>query len=267
MAKVTYETLQGFASDVETSGAIPKLLTVSNPKTAKGEGFGYLTAILHLSPARIAGFEVCASRTLGCTNACLNTAGRGGIFEAIHVCRIRRTVAFRVNREAFMRQLEKEISAHVRRAAKHGLTPCIRLNGTSDIPFENVRYVRADGSKGTIFERFPDVQFYDYTKHSHRFARPLPANYDLTFSLADGNEDKADEAMRNGARVAVVFRNAVKPNARKWTLPATWNGVTVVDADATDLRFLDPKGVYCGLRAKGAAKLDKTGFVHDTNPA
>jgi len=143
------------------------------------------------------------------------------------------------------------------------------LNGTSDLPWEHVRVTFADGTVGTIFDRFPGVQFYDYTKVATRFGKPLPANYDLTFSLADGNERAAELVLARGGRVAVVFRNADRPTARaaNWTLPSSWNGVTVVDADKHDLRFLDPHGVYCGLKAKGLATRDATGFVHDIAPA
>lgn len=258
---ITHADAVAIAADVEAAPCA--LLTLSNPKTAKGEGYGYLTAILHLAPARIAGFEVCPGRTEGCTAACLNTAGRGGIFEGIHRARVRRTKWFRADRPAFMLALEREIAAHVRRAARHGLAPAVRLNGTSDIPWENVRYRGAGGFHGTIFERFPDVQFYDYTKVATRFARQLPGNYDLTFSAADENDRAVDVALKHGARVAVVFRNTARPFARKWDLPATWNGRPVIDADAHDLRFTEPAGVICGLRAKGAARTDRSGFVRD----
>ena len=61
-------------------GGVPKeLLTLGNPKTAKGEKLWYFTAILHLAPATLSGFEVCSHRSAGCTAACLNTAGRGGM--------------------------------------------------------------------------------------------------------------------------------------------------------------------------------------------
>jgi hypothetical protein len=36
-----------------------------------------------------------------------------------------------------------------------------------------------------------------------------------------------------------------------------------VDGDKDDLRFLDPQGVIVGLKAKGDAKHDDTGFVID----
>jgi hypothetical protein len=43
----------------------------------------------------------------------------------------------------------------------------------------------------------------------------------------------------------VVFRDK---------LPKTYAGHTVFNGDDTDLRFLDPKGVVVGLKAKGEAK-------------
>ncbi len=245
------------------------LLTVgtANPKTGKGEKRGYRTAILHLSPARLSGFEVCAGRTVGCTAACLNTAGRGGMNtaapSAIHVARMRRTRFFKRDRHGFGLMLERELEAHHRAAARAGLEPVVRLNGTSDLPWENVTFTWADGTTSTVFERYPLTTFYDYTKVVSRLRKPLPANYDLTFSLADGNEAEAAEAIRLGFRVAVVLRNTANPGAKHWTLPARWRGVPVVDADKTDLRFLEPAGVYCGLRAKGLAKQDRTGFVHN----
>ncbi len=239
----------------------------ANPKVGKGEKRGYRTAILHLSPARLSGFEVCAGRTPGCSAACLNTAGRGGMNtaepSAIHVARMRRTRYFKRDKRGFGLMLEREINAHLRAAKRQGLTPVVRLNGTSDLPWENVRFTWADGSESTVFERYPLTTFYDYTKVIGRLRKPLPANYDLTFSLADGNEEQAAEAIRLGFRVAVVLRNTANPGAKKWALPRRWNGVRVVDADKTDLRFLEPAGVYCGLRAKGLAKADTTGFVHN----
>lgn len=267
MSTFTTASVTALAPSVEAAPSA--LLTTGNPKTAKGEGYGYLTAILHLAPHKASGFNTCAGATAGCIAACLNTAGRGGFDSTIQRARIRKTKWFRADRPAFMLQLEREISAHVRAAARHGLKPAVRLNGTSDIPWEGIRATWSDDSTSTVFDRFPDVQFYDYTKLAARFGRPLPANYDLTFSLADGNERAAAVVLRNGGRVAVVFRNAHRPTARaaNWTLPNVWNGTPVVDADAHDLRFLDPRGVYCGLKAKGLATRDASGFVHDIVPA
>ena len=98
---------------------------------------------------------------------------------------------------------------------------------------------------------FPTVQWYDYTKIANR--RDLPANYHLTFSLAESNLDNAKQALRNGMNVAAVFRK----------VPRVFLGHAVMDGDATDLRFLDPKPVIVGLKAKGKAKKDTSGFVQN----
>lgn len=262
--QVTYQSVERLH---ETIVAGPStLLTVNgNPKTDKSVKYGYLTGILHLAPARLSGFEMCADRTDGCTDACLNTAGRQGTGGAFRVriisARIRRTKWFRQDRPAFMLQLHRDIAAVERKAAREGLKPAIRLNGTSDIPWENVRYTRPDGSRGTLMDAFPRVTFYDYTKSALRFKRPRPANYDLTFSAAESNGAAEKLARRYGARVAIVFGHAERPNAKRWDLPETFEGSPVVDADRHDLRFLEPPGVVCGLRAKGLAKTDTSGFV------
>jgi hypothetical protein len=153
-----------------------------------------------------------------------------------------------------MAQLVRDIEEHIRTAEKHGLKPAVRLNGTSDLPWENIRC----GDSPNIFARFPDVRFYDYTKVPVRIrkrALDIP-NYSLTFSLAESNDGNARDAMAAGLNIAVVF--AVK---RGQPLPATYWGRPVFDADVSDLRFTDPAGVICGLRAKGRAIYDRSGFV------
>jgi hypothetical protein len=259
--------LAAIAAGVEAKPS--KLLTTSNPKTAKGEGYGYLTAILHLAPHKASGANLCSDATAGCAAACLNTAGRGGFDLRIQEARIRKSKWFRADRQAFMLRLEREIRAHIRNARRHGLEPCVRLNGTSDIPWESVRFESSSGARATLFELYPNVQFYDYTKSALRFGKSLPANYDLTMSAADGNERAVEYAQSFGARVAVVFRNKRRPKAqaRYWSLPKSYKGRKLVDADRHDLRFLEPKGVICGLKAKGSAVLDTTGFVREIVPA
>ena len=226
-----------------------KLLSTANPKIQKGTKLGYLSFILHLAPATLSGKETCPKRTAGCTAACLNTAGRGGMFRKgentnmIQQARIRKTKMFFEQREAFLAQLAKDIKLGIKQAAKLGLTPVFRLNGTSDLSVE----------KWGIIEQFPTVQFYDYTKVLGRKVAHLP-NYHLTFSAADGNEADVAKAIQQGMNVAMVFDK----------LPSEYMGVTVNDADEHDLRFLDPKGTIAGLKAKGRAKKDTTGFVRRT---
>lgn len=225
----------------------------ANAKTVKGQKKGYLTAILYLAPANLSGRNVCPMATPGCISACLNTAGRGA-FSTTQMARIKKTNMFFERRAQFMLQAEKEIVAFIKRAHKLNLIPTVRMNGTSDIKFENISFVAADGKMyRNIMERFPDIQFYDYTKHPIR--NNLPKNYKLTFSLAENNEDHARKAIENKMNIAVVFR---KPD-----FPKKYLGLKVIDGDETDLRFLDPKNSIVGLKAKGRAKRDLTGFVKE----
>lgn len=221
-----------------------KLLTYSNTKVLKGTGRGFLTAILHLAPHKLSGYNVCPKATKGCSAACLNTAGRGK-FTKIQNSRIRKTKEFFESRDIFMAQLIKDIKAVVRKANREGLTPAIRLNGTSDIRWETVSV----GDFANLMAMFPTVQFYDYTKIPNR--RNIPANYHITFSLAEDNDTEAVTAIGNGYNVAAVFRNA----------PNTFMGLPVINGDDTDLRFLDIKGCIVGLSPKGDAKKDTSGFV------
>jgi len=170
--------------------------------------------------------------------------------KPIQDARIRKTNWFYDDRTGFMQQLVKDVRAGIRKAERLGLIPVFRLNGTSDLRWETVR---VDGYSN-IFEMFPNVQFYDYTKLSNR--RNIPANYHLTFSRSESNEQLLDEALANGMNLAVVFSTKKKAD-----LPIRYRSLPVVDADDTDLRFLDPAGSVCGLRAKGRASKDTTGFV------
>jgi len=229
-----------------------KLLSTANPKIQKGTKLGYLSFILHLAPADLSGHNTCPKATAGCKSACLNTAGRGGMFRKgentnmIQKARIRKTQYFYNARQDFMLDLKKDIEKGIKLAAKLGLTPVFRLNGTSDLSWE--KYDMLPGLN--VFECFPTVQFYDYTKVLGRKVKGI-ANYFLIFSKADGNDSDVAEAILQGMNVAAVFDQ----------LPAEHMGRPVINADEHDLRFLDDKGVIAGLKAKGRAKKDYSGFV------
>lgn len=218
-----------------------KLLTVENAKTTKGESLGYLTGILYLAPSNLSGANLCPYSSAGCRAACLNTAGRGR-FDSIQEARIIKTLHFLNNRAGFIEQLREDIKALVRSAQRQGLKPCVRLNGTSDIPWERIA--------PELFEEFSDVQFYDYTKWPEDSRTNRPVNYHLTQSY---NEEIG--LINQALNLAVVFRDK---------LPDTFYGVKVIDGTEHDLRFLDESGVIVGLIAKGKAKKDVSGFVINT---
>jgi hypothetical protein len=238
-----------------------KLLTIGNPKMIKGMKQGYMTYILHLAPATLSGYNTCPKATAGCIAACLNTAGRGGMFKkgestnVIQQARIRKTKMFFENRLEFMALLVKDIELGIKQSEKKDLIPVFRLNGTSDISFEKYEVIRNGLEYENIFDAFSEVQFYDYTKILGRKVTGI-SNYHLTFSEADGNALDTLNAIRSGMNVSTVF--GIKKNS---PMPDFWNGMNVFNGEDSDLRFLDPKGVVVGLYAKGKAKKDVSGFV------
>jgi hypothetical protein len=237
-----------------------KLLNSGNAKTLKGEKVGFRTFGLHLSPATKSGFNVCQWASAGCRAACLDTAGRG-CMSNVQNSRINKTKRFFKDNYGFMSDLRSEIGKAIKSAARKSLTPCFRLNLTSDIPWENVRKGRTVNPQLVrplnVMEEFPNVNFYDYTKGFTRMMAwlngKLPKNYHLTFSRSEEtSDDRIKKILSLGGNVAVVFRGS---------LPKTYLGFPVVDGDENDLRFKDKKGVIVGLVEKGLAKKDETGFV------
>jgi hypothetical protein len=261
-------------------GAIENLFTrpTSNPKVAKGLKKGVSTLVLHLAPSDSSGVQMCPRATEGCRAACLNTAGRGGLgldadgMNSIQRARRRKAYWWTMRREEFLARIVREVANHEKRSRKQGYLPAIRLDGTSDNRWERIPVVRDGRTFPNIMRAFPRVTFYDYTKRTDRgdaVTGALPRNYHLTFSLADGNDADAEQAFARGWNVAVVLRTpeiarrAGTRYATRAPLPATFNGRPVIDGDVSDVRFRDKRGVYVGLRAKGRAVADTSGFVRD----
>ena len=232
------------------------ILTIArDAKTVKGVKFGYLTGIMYFAPSDISGYQVCPmAKKAQCDVACLYTAGRGA-YNIVQQARIAKTKRFFEDRENFLLDLEFSINKLVKQAEKLGLTPLVRLNGTSDITFENIPFK----NHSNIFDAFPNVQFYDYTKLPTR--KNIPANYDLTFSYSgvDTFAPITKKALLNDklSRIAVVFD-------KKENIPQTFEGKTVLSGDNSDIRHLDAKNTIVALYAKGKAKHDTTGFVIKT---
>lgn len=213
------------------------LLTKNNFKTKKGEKLGWITYILYMSPYtdNSKGINLCPHASKGCSNSCLFNSGFGGMYDKVREGRKNKTEWFLNNRSEFMQHLDKEVAAAVKRHEGKDKF-AIRLNGTTDIRWEKI-IVRDNKN---IFELYPNVQFYDYTKNPVRFDIELPANYHLTFSRSETNEDTALEILAKGYNVAMVFK----------TLPAEYKGYKVIVGDETDLRFLDESNVIVGLTYK-----------------
>lgn len=227
-----------------------------NPKTIKGQKYGFMTGVLYLAPSTLSGRNTCAMADVaGCAAACLNTAGRGA-FSNVQKARIAKTEYYFSDRAGFMANLAADIKLLAKKAAARGLVPLVRLNGTSDIKWENVPLTIAGVDYPNIMAAFPDIQFYDYTKISNR--DNLPANYDLTFSYSGVPQYQTyvKQAIIKGMRVAVVFRSRA-------AIPESFLGLQCVDGDDSDIRHIDPAGVIVALYAKGKARRDNSGFVVD----
>ena len=231
------------------------LITFDNAKTTKGESLGWLTGILYLAPFTLSGRNVCPHASPRCIEDCLNLAGMG-IFDNVQQARIRKTQLFHASPKAFVERLDRDVTKARRRAERARMRLAVRLNGTSDLPWENL----GGEAKRSIIIRHPDLTFYDYTKNPKRMYRYLsgemPENYHLTFSRSEKNDNEAIAVTRLGGNVAVVFSTK-----KKDALPETYLGAPVIDGDEHDLRFLDPRGVVVGLRAKGKAKTSRSDFV------
>ena len=170
--------------------------------------------------------------------------------NSVNKARLNKTYYFLANRSKFLKHLDHEIKLSYERAKRQGLKYTVRLNGTSDLPFE--RYKLDNGLN--LMENNPNVQFIDYTKISNRFKYKIPTNYNLTFSQSEINLNETKEIIKSKYNVATVFR---------YKLPKKWLGRKVINGDKHDLRHLDPKKVVVGLIAKGKAKKDFNGFVQD----
>jgi hypothetical protein len=230
------------------------LLSTINSKTTKGEKLGYTTYIMYMAPhtQNSKGVNLCKKASKGCAAACLFGSGAAR-FDAVQQGKINKTEYFIHDRKAFMLQLAVEIT---KIQAKHkkivgeksnSKRPvykkfAIRLNGTADIPWERLK-IRDNKN---IFELFPDIQFYDYTKLDERFGNVImPKNYHLTFSRSEENDKESLDILNRGYNVAYVFGVRDVQN-----LPKTYKGFKVINGDESDLRFLDEQNVIVGLKYK-----------------
>lgn len=213
-----------------------------NGKVSKQHTYG-----LYLSPAEISGYNTCTHSTHECRLGCLNTSGRAAMDIAcgknsIANARTIKTKILFEQQDFFMQWLIADITGKQRLAINKGYGFSVRLNCTSDIDWANVRYNGLN-----IFEHFPNIQFYDYTKNPNKFVGIAP-NYHLTFSYTGRNWHACKAVLDRGFNIAVVF-NATKDVE----LPTTFNGYNVTNGDLTDYRVADSKGVIVGLKWKRIA--------------
>jgi len=246
----------------------------SNPKVAKNGKLDVLSAPLHLAPFNLSGFNVCAQASKGCAAACLHTAGNPAYMANKEKSRINKTRAYFKSRDAFMAVLAFEILALEKKANSRGMQCAVRLNATSDLPFELREITIQESVPGAVrkvrlMDYFSHVQFYDYTKITKRaiaWAKGnMPRNYHLTFSKTENNDSDVRRVLESGGNVAIVMSRPLYKAAMSGTLDAMqWDAIghdRITDGDAHDFRPADPRGVVVALKAKGDARNDTSGFV------
>jgi len=177
-----------------------------------------------------------------CFATCLAHSGRMR-FEMNKVSRLWKTRMFLEQREEFFKLLCDDIDALLRKAQREGLTPTVRLNGTSDIAWEDIPV--ADGLN--IFELYKELQFIDYTKIAERMLRKQPSNYHLTYSINEKTKAGFIENLYANTRfnAAAVFANDMpKYHNVDGTI------YSVISGDVSDLRHLDKRKRIVGLTYK-----------------
>jgi len=236
-----------------------RFFSVDSPKAIKANKYGYLNAINYMAPHSTGGVgNLCPNASEGCKSLCLGKySGQASLVKDlengtnnVRESRIRKAEYFMNDRKAFMSEMTDHVRDLVKKSVKDKLKLCVRPNGSTDIAFE---YTKTEGGQ-SLPDRFPDVQFVDYTKSMKRVLNPKrPDNYHLTFSLSETNKAEAEKVLKAGFNVAVVFGNG---------MPDTFMGHKVIDGLQHDLRHLDPSPVIVGLEPKGKKALnDATGFV------
>ena len=225
----------------------------TNTKTAKNS---IETYILYLAPhtQNSKKINICPKASKGCAAACLFSAGRGK-FSNVIASRTNKTEFYLSDKKVFINQLSKELIKIANKSIKQDTKIAIRLNGTSDLDFIALikKYNNLDLLNG---DQFKNLVFYDYTAILGKIKKYINTTYKLTLSRKENNESEILEALKLGGNVAAVF---------KGDLPTKYKGYNVVNGDTSDLEMIYNKNVILGLKAKGDAKKDKSGFVIDVN--
>jgi hypothetical protein len=242
------------------------LLSLS-AKIIKGEKYGYLTGVCYMVPAfSFKGGNTCSHHKLGdCSGPCLVNSGHMALKEAAEA-RKDRLMLFLKNPALFFEILSRELVLLAKRARKRRLKRAGRMNGTTDLDWSRIQF---DGK--TIFEHFPKIDWYDYTKNPKLAENYHAAGVSITFSwYKKADTVKALELLDRGVNIAIAYKDQIPEyqeiGGRK---------IPTIDGDAHDLCFKDPRGVIRALKykfatmAKNSAEINaralESGFIIQSN--
>ena len=250
-----------------------RLFSDDSHKAIMSRSFNYLNAINYMAPHNSSGFggTLCTNASAGCAALCLGWfSGQAAIIKKelietgvnkVRQSRINKALYFVNHNQAYLEEVVYHVHKAKLKADKLGFKLCIRLNGSTDIPYENLKIKKYNNK--TIYELFPNIQFVDYTKILSRLTnKNKPKNLHLTFSRSEINESECIKALNLGFNVAIVFAETLPESYKFESDSMTRKVYSGIDHD---LRFLDPhsdKGNIIGLIPKGKkAKNDSSGFV------
>ena len=177
----------------------------------------------------------------------MRSAGYGK-FKKVREGRQKKTDLWLNNPDLFLELFANQLKNFQKLCDKQNVQAVHRPNTISDIDWE----------KHVIPQLFPRMFFYDYTKRPFRLTR-VPKNYRLMFSFSGvpGYQNQVKAALKTDAPISAVFNGP---------FPKEFLGREVIDGDRSDLISLyKGKKKIIGLKAKGDAKKDTTGFVIHTN--
>lgn len=207
----------------------------SNPKIEKTKGVKNFTMggkklifepyLINLLPAKQSGINMCICATKHCAATCLHTAGNVGALMDKTMSRLRKSWFIALDRNRAFSQIVNQITEKKKavdefneKSGDERKQMIVRLNGTSDLIWR----VLVDKSGRNLFEMFPDVVFYDYSKDQREmdhFVRgeivddegnnlgKFPPNYHLTLSYggSGGNVTSYRKTLMSGENLAVPF--------------------------------------------------------------
>lgn len=241
---------------LRAAGYYPAALTSDNYKLAKDVvGEEIEIAGIALLPHSMSGVgkTLCPHSVPSCRATCLATGAGWNAARpsATMKPRLARARALAKDPVAFAASLLHEVKLWSKRVRDEGVTPALRLNVYSDIPWEVI-------APGLVEELATHVRLYDYTKIPGRRLQATALGYDLTLSYSGpAHARHAQRELAEGGKVAVVFHTPGRPDSG-WQapLPLSMDGYPVIDGDLHDARFLDPGGSVIGLRFKQMANRD-----------
>lgn len=207
-----------------------------------------------LRPSDGSGYDVCAlARFAACHTICVMEKIGMANWDSVKASRDALTRWLFEDTAAYLGRLDIELGKMSARAEKSGKLLYVRLNTGSDIRYERIAR--------WLFDSYPNVRFYDYTKLTPRlFDDSMPRNYSLSYSVHGNSKDTDIRAILERGKNCVVVTDSEYNGQRKifGALPDTMEiagaRFNTRDGDKLDFRHedFDGRGNLVLLRFKGS---------------